>query len=85
MLLNHISNRYVVGIVPSIAPSVGPSGASPQDNFHALKLKLTAGAMKRYPEPSLVTSKGYYLRIEDQDQQPAATDNAAENPPIKHD
>ena len=61
LLLNHIRNRYVVGIAQAPALLVAASGSAAQD-FHALKLKLTVEALKQQRGPLLVTSQGYYPR-----------------------
>src|SRR5262249_28661276 len=77
-LLNHIRNRYVVGITPGLAPLVAASSPGAQD-FHALKLKLTPEALKQHGEPLLLTSQGYYVRLPDAPAQPESVEKAGKN------
>src|SRR4029453_3242805 len=62
LLLDHIANRYVVGIA---APGANASSVSTptQDGFHTLRVKLTPEALKRHGELSIVTLQGYYARV----------------------
>src|SRR5215472_16036732 len=61
LMLNHIKGRYVVGFVPGVAESQPAAGVPTAASFHSLKLKLTAEAMKRYPQLSIASTQGYYL------------------------
>lgn len=83
LLLDHIRNRYVVGIAPAVALANAPSGAATRGGFHALKLKLTPEALKRHGELSIGTSQGYYARVPDQSRDPGGV-KSVEKPDPKN-
>jgi VWFA-related protein len=78
-LLNHIGSRYVVGFAPPPPLSTAVSGATSTGAFHTLKLKLAPEALKRYPEASIATAHGYYVRMPDRASPPDASSPAKDH------
>jgi VWFA-related protein len=83
LLLDHIRNRYVVGITAPDTATREPSNAAMRDGFHALKLKLTPEAIMRHGQLTIATSEGYYVLLQ-QSGDPGAADAGKQDPKKPH-